>query len=54
MITLEEAKKQTAEKLRDFGYDEEIINKTIDSFISIISDNKVLARTNAGNIEIFL
>ena len=53
MITLEQAKEYTREVLKPY-YTEEEIEKTVNSYISVVRPGVVLAESNAGKIEIYL
>lgn len=53
MMTLEQAKEYTREMLKPYYTDEEI-EKTVNSYISVVRPGVVLAESNAGKIEIYL
>lgn len=53
MITLEEAKEYTRKTLEPY-YTPEEIEKTVNSYISVVRPGVVLAESNAGKIEIYL
>ena len=53
MMTLEEAKEYTR-KILELYYTDEEIEKTVNSYISVIRPCVVLAESNAGKIEIYL
>lgn len=53
MMTLEQAKEYTRKILKPY-YTEEEIEKTVNSYISVVRPGVVLAESNAGKIEIYL
>lgn len=53
MMTLEQAKEYTREMLKPY-YTEEEIEKTVNSYISVVRPGVVLAESNSGKIEIYL
>ena len=53
MMTLEEAKEYTRKTLEPYYTDEEI-EKTVNSYISVVRPGVVLAESNAGKIELYL
>ena len=53
MMTLEQAKEYTRKVLKPY-YTEEEIEKTVNSYISVVRPGVVLAESNAGKIEIYL
>ena len=53
MMTLEQAKEYTREMLEPY-YTKEEIEKTVNSYISVVRPGVVLAESNAGKIKIFL
>lgn len=54
MMTLEQAKDYARKNLEQYGYTPEQIEKTVNSFISVIRPGVVFAESNAGKIEIYL
>lgn len=54
MMTLEQAKDCTRKNLEQYGYTQEQIENTVNSFIAVIRPGVVLAESNAGKIEIYL
>ena len=53
MMTLEQAKDYTRKILEPY-YTKEEIEKTVNSYISVVRPGVVLAESNAGKIEIYL
>ena len=53
MMTLEQAKEYTREILTPY-YTDEAIEKTVNSYISVVRPGVVLAESNGRKIEIFL
>lgn len=52
-MTLEQVKDYTRQILKPY-YTPEEIEKTVNSYISVVRPGVVLAETNAGKIEIYL